>query len=159
MDLGADAVVKNETSRRMIPLHDLVLDLGFEDYVDALRKAGRTKLFPDLRPNKFDKLCQAASRVANRLIDRVVADDPRIAFHSLRHNFKDLARDVPIEKYIVEQIMGHAGVSTGDKYGIGTRLKTLKRELDRVTFEMVDWASIRTAFQAVDWSTKVEKRA
>ncbi|WP_457349196.1 DUF6538 domain-containing protein [Sphingomonas sp. UYP23] len=158
LDLGADAVVKNETSRRMIPLHDLVIDLGFEAYVAALRKAGRTRLFPDLKPNKFDKLCQAASRVANRLIDKVVADDSRIAFHSLRHNFKDLARDVPIEKYIVDQIMGHAGISTGDKYGVGARLKTLKRELDRVKFEMVDWTAVRTAFTMVDWEKSVGDR-
>ncbi|MGI4730860.1 MAG: DUF6538 domain-containing protein [Janthinobacterium lividum] len=159
LDLGVDAVVKNETSRRMIPLHDLVTDLGFESYVQALRAAGEIRLFPDLKPNKFDKLCQAASRVANRLIDKTVADDPRIAFHSLRHNFKDLARDVPIEKYIVDQIMGHAGVSTGDKYGIGARLKTLKRELDRVSFEMVDWLSISNAFQSIDWPHRIGTRA
>lgn len=158
LDLGVDAVVKNETSRRMIPIHALVERLGFERYVDALRAAGETRLFPDLKPNKFDKLCQAASRVANRLIDKVVADDPRIAFHSLRHNFKDLARDVTIEKYILDQIMGHAGVSTGDKYGVGARLKTLKRELDRVAFDMVDWKALARAFDSVDWVKSVERR-
>ncbi|TPG52102.1 site-specific integrase [Sphingomonas glacialis] len=158
LDLGADAVVKNETSRRLIPIHDLVIALGFEEYVATLRTAGQTRLFPDLRPNRFDKLCQAASRVANRLIDKVVSHDPRIAFHSLRHNFKDLARDVPIEKYIVEQIMGHAGISTGDKYGVGARLKTLKRELDRVTFEMVDWTAVKKAFASIDWEKSVGAR-
>lgn len=159
LDLGIDAVVKNETSRRMIPIHNLVLALGFENYVEALKSDGQTRLFPDLRPNKFDKLCQAASRVGNRLIDKVVSKDPRIAFHSLRHNFKDLARDVPIEKYIVEQIMGHAGITAGDKYGIGASLKTLKRELDRVTFEMVDWTAVRAAFATVDWNKSVSRRS
>ncbi|WP_179187241.1 site-specific integrase [Sphingomonas sp. TZW2008] len=151
LDLGIDARVKNETSRRMIPLHDLVLQLGFDDYVAVLRKAGETRLFPDLKPNKFDKLCQAASRVANRVIDRVVSDNPRISFHSLRHNFKDMARDATIEKYIMDQIMGHAGVTTGDRYGVGARLKTLARELDRVRFDMVDWEPIIRAFSVIDW--------
>lgn len=152
LDLGVDARVKNETSRRMIPLHNLILKLGFDDYVAALREAGETRLFPELKPNKFDKLCQAASRVANRVIDRVVGDDPRVSFHSLRHNFKDLARDTTIEKYIMDQIMGHAGVTAGDRYGVGARLKTLARELDRVTFEMVDWDPIIHAFGDLDWA-------
>ena len=151
LDLGVDARVKNQTSRRMIPLHAMILTLGFDDYVAALREAGETRLFPELKPNRFDKLCQAASRVANRVIDREVGNDPRVSFHSLRHNFKDLARDATIEKYIMDQIMGHAGVTTGDGYGVGARLKTLSRELDRVTFEMVDWDPIVCAFTAVDW--------
>ena len=151
LDLGVDARVKNETSRRMIPLHSLILKLGFDDYVAALRKAGETRLFPELKPNRFDKLCQAASRVANRVIDRVVGDDPRLSFHSLRHNFKDLARDTTIEKYIMDQIMGHAGVTAGDRYGVGARLKTLARELDRIAFEMVDWQPIIRAFGGIDW--------
>ena len=157
LDLGIDARVKNDTSRRMIPLHQIILDLGFERYVGALRKAGHTRLFPDLRPNKFDKLCQAASQVANRMIDRTVGDDSRLTFHSLRHNFKDFARDVTIEKYIMDQIMGHAGVTTGDGYGIGARLKTLSRELNRITFDMIDWAAIQAAFARLDWDNVVEK--
>ena len=96
-----------------------------------------------------------ASRVANRVIDRVVGDDPRVSFHSLRHNFKDLARDATIEKYIMDQIMGHAGVTAGDRYGIGARLKTLARELDRVTFEMVDWGPIIRAFGDIEWEKTV----
>ena len=152
LDLGPDATVKNETSRRMIPLHRLILKLGFDDYVSALRRAGERRLFPELRSNKFDKLCQAASQVANRVIDRVIGDDPRVAFHSLRHSFKDLARDATIEKYIVEQIMGHAGVTAGDSYGIGARLKTLSRELDRVDFDMIDWSAIIKAFATIDWN-------
>ncbi|WP_242153228.1 site-specific integrase [Sphingomonas sp. BAUL-RG-20F-R05-02] len=158
LDLGADAVVKNENSRRMIPLHDVIIELGFETYVDALRSAGETRLFPDLKPNMFDKLCKEASRVANRLIDKVVSDDPRLAFHSLRHNFKDFARDATIEKYILDQIMGHAGVTTGDKYGVGARLKTLKRELDRISFDMLEGSGIKAAFVALDWTKALERR-
>ncbi|CAM3278287.1 DUF6538 domain-containing protein [Sphingomonas antarctica] len=154
LDLGPDASVKNEGSRRMIPLHALIIELGFDDYVAALRRAGHSRLFPDLRANKFDKLSQATSQVANRVIDRVVTDDPRLAFHSLRHNFKDLARDVPIEKYIMDQIMGHAGLTAGDRYGFGARLKTLSRELNRISFDMVNWTAIREAFATVNWNAR-----
>ena len=159
LDLGLEAAVKNDGSRRMIPLHSIILELGFDRYVAALRDAGETRLFPDLMPNKFDKLCQEASRVANRYIDRVVSDDRRLVFHSLRHTFKDFARDALIEKYILDQIMGHAGVTAGDRYGIGARLETLSRELDRIPFVMIDWAPIIRSFGAVDWAVALANRS
>jgi hypothetical protein len=64
---------------------------------------------------------------------------------------------VPIEKYIMDQIMGHAGVTTGDRYGVGARLKTLSRELDRLMFDMVDWVAVRRSFGSVDWTTVVTR--
>ena len=150
-DLGRDAKVKNENSRRTIPIYDLILDLGFDNYVAALKTAGATHLFPDLKPDKFDQLCHDASTLANRLIDRTVADDPLLVFHSLRHTFKDLARDEKIEKYIIDQIVGHAGITAGDKYAFGARIQALKVDLDRIRFEMIDWASIASAFATVNW--------
>jgi hypothetical protein len=156
-DLGFDAAVKTESSRRAIPIHERVIDCGFERYVAALRAAGQMRLFPDLRPNKFDRLCHDASRLANRIIDREVTEDPALVFHSLRHTFKDLGRDANLQTYILEQIMGHAGVSEGDRYGFGARIKSLKRELDRIPFDMIDWDRIIRVFAGLDWAMVVKR--
>lgn len=61
-----DKHVKTEDSRRVMPLHELALSLGFVRYVDGLRSIGQPMLFPDLRTNMFDKMTQQASRRANR---------------------------------------------------------------------------------------------
>lgn len=136
----------------MIPLHAFMMQLGFDRYVEALRQSGKLRLFPDLSANEFEKVSKEASRRANRIIDRAIGKYSVITFHSQRHNFKDLARDKLIEKYVIDQLTGHAGVTSGDKYGIGARLSTLKHELDRIRFEMVNWAPILEAFENLDWS-------
>ena len=80
--------VKTDGSRRLVPIHDHLLALGFGAYRDALVAAGHTRLFPDLVANCFDKRTKEASRVANRYVDATVSTDARLTFHSLRHGFK-----------------------------------------------------------------------
>ncbi|WP_082466950.1 site-specific integrase [Sphingomonas sp. Leaf25] len=140
-DDGAPTIaksVKTEGSRRVVPIHDRLLEIGFERYVDALRKAGQRLLFPDLAPNVFSKVTQEASRRAGRYIDKIVADDPRLVFHSFRHTFKDEGREAEIQERILDQLCGHAPTSVGGKYGSGVGLPSLKRNLDRIVFTAVD---------------------
>jgi len=42
--------IKCESSKRKIPLHEELLRLGFLQYVEAMRRAGETLLFPELYP-------------------------------------------------------------------------------------------------------------
>ena len=44
--------VKTPSSKRIIPIHPLLLELGFLDYVDAQKRAAKRDLFPGLRPEK-----------------------------------------------------------------------------------------------------------
>lgn len=53
-----DKSVKTQGSRRIIPIHDYALALGFREYVTALERTGSELLFPDLKPNSFGKLTQ-----------------------------------------------------------------------------------------------------
>ena len=149
--------VKNDGSRRVVPIHDRLLDIGFERYVDALRKADQRQLFPDLSSNMFSKLTQEASRRAGRYIDKVVADDPRLVFHSFRHTFKDEGREAEIQERILDQLCGHAPTSVGGKYGSGVGLPSLKRNLDRLLFAAIDWDAITAAAAEVDWDDLVRK--
>jgi integrase len=148
--------LKTASSRRMVPVHDHVLSLGFEDYVERLRSAGETRLFPDLKPNTFDKLTKEASRLANRYIDGVGLRDPRLVFHSLRHTFKDLARDAGIPDRIIDQICGHAPITEGGRYGRGARLSKVHKELNRVPFEAIDWALLQGAAATGSWRSESE---
>ncbi|GAA0671783.1 integrase [Sphingomonas insulae] len=149
--------VKNDGSRRVVPIHDRLLDIGFERYVDALRRADQRQLFPDLTSNMFSKLTQEASRRAGRYIDRVVADDPRLVFHSFRHTFKDQGREAEIQERILDQLCGHAPTSVGGKYGSGVGLPSLKRNLDRIVFAAIDWDAITAAAANVKWVDLVQK--
>lgn len=151
--------LKNDGSRRVIPIHDRVIEAGFERYLEALHKAGQDLVFIDLNRNRFDKVTQEASRRANRLIDTVVADDPRLVFHSLRHSFKDLGREAEIQERILDQLCGHAPTSVGGRYGTGVGLQSLKRNLDKLAFDAVGWDAIVNAAATLDWDRAVRKLA
>lgn len=105
----------------------------------------------------FSKVTQEASRRAGRYIDRTVADDPRLVFHSFRHTFKDEGREAEIQERILDQLCGHAPTSVGGRYGSGVGLPSLKRNLDRLAFAAVDWGAIAAASTKVDWDDLVRK--
>lgn len=151
--------LKTEGSRRVLPIHAIALSLGFDRYVDGLKMVGEDMLFPDLKANAFGKLTQQASRRANRYIDANVSDDPRLVFHSLRHHFKDLGRETEIQEHVLDQLCGHAPASVGGKYGDGAGIRSLKRNLDRMLFETVDWAAVIRSADTLDWEGTTRKQA
>ena len=152
-----DKSVKTTGSRRIIPIHEHVLKLGFGKYVGALRKARSELLFPDLRPSTFGKLTKEASRRLNRYINAVVSTDQRLVFHSLRHRFKDEGRSADVQERVLDQLCGHVPATVGGRYGEGADLPALKRSLDRLQFDSVDWRQLENAAAVVVWPTIVEK--
>lgn len=83
--------VKNEESRRIIPVHQKLIDLGFIDYCQnkkAAAKDGAVNLF-DLNRAKADGYGKAASQWFNTkyLRDYLKIEDPNVVFHSFRHRF------------------------------------------------------------------------
>jgi integrase len=160
MDAGADPhlpdkSVKTMGSRRIIPIHEHVLALGFGQYVEALREAGSELLFPDLRPSTFGKLTKEASRRLNRYINAIVSTDQRLVFHSLRHRFKDEGRGVDVQERVLDQLCGHVPATVGGRYGDGADLTALKRSLDRLRFDSVDWPRLQTVAAAITWTKTV----
>ncbi|MEX1234779.1 MAG: DUF6538 domain-containing protein [Roseovarius sp.] len=52
-----DAVLKNEQSRRILPIPQLLLDLGFREWIVSKMQAGDTWLFPEIQPDKCHGRC------------------------------------------------------------------------------------------------------
>ena len=44
-----DQSVKNEGSKRRVPIHSALISLGFMEYVDSIKRAGHARLFPQLK--------------------------------------------------------------------------------------------------------------
>lgn len=86
---------KTKGSQRFIPLHDRASVL----------------------PVHFDK-------GDLRVHIRNYIDDPRVVPHSLRHTFKDLARDAGVTKEVSDFITGHGQGDVAGKYGTGPSIKT-----------------------------------
>lgn len=116
--------VKNTSSRRLIPLHPKLIELGFIKYVEKLDKAGR--MFPALKPvgvgqKLTDKWGQWFGRykLACGIVDKAKV------FHSFRHTWKTYAVDAGIPERVCRQFQGHEGKDAADKYGASPAMRVL----------------------------------
>jgi integrase len=110
-------VLKNESSRRQIPVHSRLIELGFLDLVSG----SNSRLFPDLSSAGARQLTASWSQWFGRYLRQVIGiADRRKTFHSFRHTFKDLCREAGISKDIHDRLTGHSSRDVGDGYGSGT---------------------------------------
>jgi integrase len=113
--------LKNEDSRRDIPIHPALTAEGFLDYVRRL--PARSPLFPDARP---DEVFGRRSTIAGRQISRWLKQelkitDPRISpNHSWRHYFVSACRRVEMHPEVRSALTGHsAKMDESAHYGDG----------------------------------------
>lgn len=147
-------VLKNQSSRRVIPIHSDLIRMGFLDFVTQAVKEGREKLFSDgltydskkgwgSRATHFFCRVPSASTTASgyfykcgiRERDAEGRTD-RKNFHSFRHTFVDMARESGEEAYLVApDITGHSRGKEGQiaRYGNGFNLHKKQSVLEGLT--------------------------
>lgn len=87
-DVARKQIVKNKGSKRNIPIHRKLKELGFMEYVASLREQGQERLWPNLQPGPDDKFYNSVTgSYFNDLIDEKVSADPLLKFYSLRSTF------------------------------------------------------------------------
>jgi len=101
-------IVKNEGSKRYIPVPDIIRPL--------LSKSGKGRLFNYRTHN--GKAQAKASDALMPLVRKVTASDRKVV-HSLRGNLKDLIRDAGYTKEINDFLTGHAQGDVAGRYGQG----------------------------------------
>jgi len=126
-DAGDGRSLKTKSSRRNVPLHSLLIQSGFLDYVEGLQKGGG--LFPDLNTAAYTK------RFA-RMLDKIGLDDPNLVLHSFRHTFKDACRAAGITEEVHDALTGHAGGGSGvgRSYGRGVPLDVLAGAVEKIGY-------------------------
>ena len=109
--------LKTDGSRRWIPLHPVLLNAGFERYVDELRARGEVQLFPDLEPDRYGTRTAAFSKRFGRLLDSLDLEDRCLVFHSLRHGFKSACRAADLMRDVHDYLSGHVDGAVSRRYG------------------------------------------
>ncbi|WP_235189753.1 site-specific integrase [Methylotenera sp. L2L1] len=115
--------LKNNSSKRRVPIHPELVRCGFLDYVSSMKDAGHSRLFPLLKSSPTRPLTAAFSQwFGNHKRKGLGITDKRKTFHSFRHGFKDACREclIPIELH--DKLTGHKSAasyssSVGDGYG------------------------------------------
>lgn len=128
---------------RKVPLHPVLVQEGFIDYVEGLPKDG--PLFPDLMPDRFGRRAGTATKRIGRWLrglqeetKALLVDTKRyVPNHSWRHRFKSEARRVRIEEEVHDALTGHREGKVSRDYGeyyvttvLGPAITSMRSPLD-----------------------------
>ncbi|MFE1597525.1 hypothetical protein [Methylobacterium sp. ID0610] len=135
-DLADDPAVskrlKNLSSRRTIPIHPILISLGFEDYVKSKTSS---YLFPRLPHSGRYEPTKAFSQWFGRYLGKIGVKGRGKVFHSFRHTFKDACRRAMLDEETHDALTGHRyRASVGRSYGNGIPLAVLSGAVARITF-------------------------
>lgn len=138
---SADQRLKTSHSRRRIPVHPTVASLGFLRYVSELRQRGEDRLFPELPVDARGYYSRKITRWFSSYVAKCGVDTERKSFHSLRHAWRDAAREARIPEEIVKVLGGWVREGTAARYGSGYSLEVLNTELSKIEFRGLNLGS------------------
>lgn len=121
--------VKTASSVRRVPLHPDVRDAFLE-----FAKGREGRLFPDIRPGTNGDVTDLISKRWNHWRRGIGLGGPGLCFHSLRHSFKDRAREACISEEISDALTGHSGGGVGRRYGGSQPLRVLADAVAKLRF-------------------------
>lgn len=124
--------LKNASSRRFLPLHPSLIELGLLQHAESVKANGADRLFPELGAVR-GKLGHAPSKWFGRYKVKLGVTDPRKTFHSFRHTFIDDLRDAGVQDSLIKRMVGHEDSSvTFGIYGSRTPLKAMAAALQHI---------------------------
>jgi len=133
-DEREDQKLKNFSSRRLVPIHKQLVELGLLEYVDQLKNKGETRLFPELKAVR-GKYGHTPSKWYSKYKQLKIVDHDRKSFHSFRHTAIDELRNEGVSDSIVKLIVGHADSSmTFGRYGSRLPLKEMTVAVNKIPY-------------------------
>jgi integrase len=125
--------VKNDQSRRLVPVHPKLIALGFIEHVQRIAPENGKRVFPDLKPGGADKkVGYDFTRKFGAYRREIGVYERWLDFHSLRHTFVSKLAEKSVPLITIATIAGHAGSSQTQQYAkakppsVATRLEALK---------------------------------
>ena len=155
--------LKTKASRRVVPVHEQLVKLGFLKFVENVRKGDGDKafLFPLIATDKGRAGVKAYSKWFGRYLRAQGVTDKAKVFHSFRHGFKDALRQGKVNQEVHDALTGHAQASTvSGGYGAKEMLarfgvKVLRAAVAKVAYRGLDLSRVQPFVVAK--STRIRK--
>ncbi len=137
--------LKTGAAKRLIPVHPALLELGFSEYITALKGREEDRLLPSIpAPTNAKKAGAAASDWYGQKYHPVYLKSFKKegkVFHSFRHTFIQSAMSANAEMSKLQQMVGHESKEMGATMiyaGEGWRASLLMEQLKKVQFPSID---------------------
>jgi integrase len=133
--MGLTRRVKNEASRRKIPIHSQLIAFGFLRYVESFESG---PIFP-LLGGQSEKVSASWSKWWSRYARANGITDHRKVFHSFRHTVKLRMKNAGVDKTLRDAVMGHTAKDEAERYGrdedgLGFALAPLSQAIEAVSY-------------------------
>ncbi len=128
--------LKTASSRRGIPVHETLFELGFGDFLKFRRASGERRLFPEYDKATDDSSwSKRFSKYFKRFRESIGVTRRGVKFHSLRHNVEDALRNADVRKEVRDAIQGHGENGVSREYGSGYYVKTLNEAVQKIRYD------------------------
>ena len=142
MDINENDVkksIKNEQSKRKVPIHQTLINLGFLDYVNYRKKDRKTsRVFPKLTYTEHSGWGGGFSKRFSRYLKRIDitgGENGKKTFHSFRHTFTTNLQEQKVSVEMRHQICGWEKQSVGEAvYGNHIKISLINAELQKVNY-------------------------
>ncbi|MBI1492447.1 site-specific integrase [Halocynthiibacter styelae] len=126
--------IKNLSSRRMIPIHSHLIELGFPDHVRKTENNNQNSLFPNLYEAGNNAFGRKVGRRMRQIIDMELGVyGAKLSFHSLRHYVQNHLDHEGVDDKLVRDIIGHEGKDIHDKvYRKSAQITQLHEAIERL---------------------------
>jgi integrase len=143
VDEGENQKIKNNASRRTVPIHSRLIELGLLNLVADRQRQETALLFPEFKINKYGYYSRSMSDFFSNHLEALDIKTKKTSFHSLRHSFISECRNAGVPMDHRKAITGHSEGGMGARYGSWKRSPSpLKDSIEKVSFEDVPFSGL-----------------
>ena len=103
-----DKRLKNAASERMLPVHSKLVELGFIEYCEKVRKTAAPRLWMNLTWTEVNGYSNSFGNWYQRFNREYVTNDPKKVFHSFRHLVTDTLKQAGVQDSLIAELIGHS---------------------------------------------------
>lgn len=128
-----DKRLKTLTSTRRIPLHPAVTGRGFLNYLEEIKSAGHTRLFPLLVCHPVNGYGHHVGKAYATWNRKFITNDKMKTFHSMRHAVANELKQSGVAVELISELLGHRveSISMG-RYGKKFRPEALLEAIKKL---------------------------
>ncbi|MGO3727052.1 MULTISPECIES: site-specific integrase [Bacteria] len=141
--------LKTDNAYRQIPVHSLLLDLGFLNFIAKQKSRGKKLLFSEKPDDEYGDWSKKISARFLRILNNLgMKAGNRPTIYGLRHTFIDELQQLDVNENIVAELVGHSKANiTFGRYGKKLNIKLLKEKVELLPKKLINLKIIEKKFE------------
>ena len=153
-----DKHLKTLSSKRVVPIHDTLIDLGFIEFVELLKKrhTNRQRLFQELKYGEGSYIRNVSYFFNKKYLPLLGLKTDKKNFHSIRHTVVDHLKQRLVDISFINELVGHHhGNIDLDRYGKGFTTDIIYNKcVKKINYETSHTRGIDFMSLKIDWKKK-----